>query len=120
MIKTRKGLEEGMYLMLQQDKPDVFVLATGRTETVRDFVDMTAKALDMKIEWRGTADNETGVDCASGEVVVEVNPKFYRPAEVELLIGNAAKAEKLLGWKATTSLEELCQIMVESDLRRLS
>ena len=111
---------EGMYLMLQQEKPDVFVLATGRTETVRDFVDMTAKALDMKLEWRGTADNEIGVDCASGEVVVEVNPRFYRPAEVELLIGNAAKAERLLGWKATTSLEELCQIMVESDLRRLS
>ncbi len=111
---------EGMYLMLQQDSPDVFVLATGRTETVRDFVDMTAKALDMKIEWQGQAEEETGIDTATGKVVVKVNKKFYRPAEVELLIGDAGKAERLLGWKAQTSLEELCQIMVDSDLRRLT
>ena len=104
--------------MLQADKPDTYVLATGRTESVRDFVNMTAKALDINIDWQGTGRDETGVDTATGETIVRVNPKFFRPAEVDLLIGDASKAKQELGWEATTTLEELCKLMVEADMRR--
>ncbi|MFZ5796177.1 MAG: GDP-mannose 4,6-dehydratase [Pseudomonadota bacterium] len=109
---------EGMYRILQHDEPDTFVLATNRTETVRDFVTMAFRSVDTEIEWTGQAENEVGVDPKSGRTLVRVNPKFFRPAEVELLIGDASKAKKLLGWEATTTLEELCRIMVEADLRR--
>ena len=94
------------------------MLATNRTETVRDFVTMAFKAIDVQIEWRGTAEQEIGVDSATGKTRVQVNPKFYRPAEVELLIGNPAKARDQLGWQAPTTLEQLCAMMVEADLRR--
>ncbi|WP_417529263.1 GDP-mannose 4,6-dehydratase [Marinomonas shanghaiensis] len=113
-----KDYVEGMWRMLQADKPDTYVLATNRTETVRDFVTMAFKAADIALEWSGSEESETAVDKATGKIVVKVNPKFYRPAEVELLIGNPEKAEKELGWKPTTTLEELCQMMVEADLRR--
>ncbi|MCW4631043.1 MULTISPECIES: GDP-mannose 4,6-dehydratase [Marinomonas] len=113
-----KDYVEGMWRMLQADKPDTYVLATNRTETVRDFVTMAFKAADIALEWSGSEESETAVDKATGKTVVKVNPKFYRPAEVELLIGNPEKAEKELGWKPTTTLEELCQMMVEADLRR--
>lgn len=109
---------DGMWRILQADEPEVYVLATGRTVTVRDFVDMAAKAVDMELEWRGSGVNEEGIDRQSGRTVVRVNPKFYRPAEVDLLIGDAAKAERELGWKAETTLEKLCRVMVEADLRR--
>ncbi len=109
---------EGMYCILQHDEPDTFVLATNRTETVRDFVTMAFRSVGTAIEWSGTGEDETGVDPASGRTLVRVNPKFYRPAEVELLIGDASKAKRLLGWEATTTLEELCRLMVEADLRR--
>ncbi|WP_342117892.1 GDP-mannose 4,6-dehydratase [Pseudoduganella sp. OTU4001] len=113
-----KEYVEGMWRMLQADKPDTYVLATNRTETVRDFVTMAFKAAGIAIEWQGSAENETGHDAASGKVLVRVSPKFYRPAEVDLLIGNPAKALKDLGWEPKTSLEELCQMMVEADMRR--
>ena len=113
-----KEYVEGMWRMLQADKPDTYVLATNRTETVRDFVSMAFKAAGITIEWQGSAEGETGHDAASGKVLVRVSPKFYRPAEVDLLIGDPAKAHKELGWQPRTTLEELCQMMVEADLRR--
>jgi GDPmannose 4,6-dehydratase len=97
-----KEYVEGMWRMLQADKPD----------------SMAFKAAGITIEWQGSADSETGHDAASGKVLVRVSPKFYRPAEVDLLIGNPAKAQRELGWQPATTLEELCQMMVEADLRR--
>lgn len=113
-----KEYVEGMYLMLQAKEPDTFVLATNRTETVRDFVRMAFKAVDINLEFKGSEDNEIAVDVATGKTVVRVNPKFYRPAEVELLIGNPQKAKDILGWEPKTTLEELCAMMVKEDLRR--
>ena len=113
-----KEYVDGMWRMLQAQESDTFVLATNRTETVRDFVSMSARAVGMDLEFRGQGADETAVDRASGRTVVRVNPRFYRPAEVELLIGDASKAERVLGWKPRTSLEQLCAMMVEADLRR--
>ncbi|MDX9786210.1 MAG: GDP-mannose 4,6-dehydratase [Desulfobacterales bacterium] len=113
-----KDYVEGMWRMMQVDAPDTFVLATGRTETVRDFVGMACKAADIEIEWRGEGVNETAVDLRTGKVIIRVNPAFYRPAEVDLLIGDASKARAQLGWKAETQLESLCAMMVEADLCR--
>ncbi|WP_166106601.1 GDP-mannose 4,6-dehydratase [Duganella aceris] len=113
-----KEYVEGMWRILQADQPDTYVLATNRTETVRDFVSMAFKAIDVSIAWSGEADHEIGTCKKTGKVLVRVNPKFYRPAEVELLIGDPSKAEKELGWKPSTTLEQLCQMMVEADLRR--
>ena len=113
-----KEYVEGMWCMLQAAEPDTFVLATNRTETVRDFVSMAFKAIDVQLEFKGKAENETAVDVATGKTVMRVNPKFYRPAEVELLIGNPAKAKAILGWEPQTSLEQLCHMMVQADLKR--
>lgn len=113
-----KDYVEGMYLMLQADKPDTFVLATNRTETVRDFVTMAFKAAGIELEFSGSEENEIAIDKATGKIVVKVNPKFYRPAEVDLLIGNPAKAKEILGWEPKCTLEELCSMMVKEDLRR--
>lgn len=113
-----KEYVEGMWRMLQADASDTFVLATNRTETVRDFVRMAFKGADIAVDFRGVAEQETAVDTATGKTVMRINPKFYRPAEVELLIGNPAKAKAKLGWAPTTTLEQLCQMMVEADLRR--
>lgn len=113
-----KEYVEGMWKMLQCENPDNFVLATGRTQTVRDFIDLSFKAVGINIEWKGTGESETGVDSASGKTLVRVNPNFYRPSEVDLLIGNPEKARKELGWQASTSLEELCRLMVEEDIQR--
>ena len=113
-----KEYVEGMWLMLQADEPDTFVLATNRTETVRDFVQMAFKGAGIAVEFKGSAENEVAVDSATGKTVMRINPKFYRPAEVELLIGNPAKAKAKLGWEPKTTLEQLCQMMVEADLRR--
>lgn len=113
-----KDYIEGMYLMLQADKPDTYVLATNRTETVRDFVTMSFKAVGIDLDWKGQAENETATNKVTGKVVVKVNPKFYRPAEVALLIGEPEKAKKELGWEPKTTLEELCNMMVKVDVRR--
>ncbi|EKS3866757.1 GDP-mannose 4,6-dehydratase [Escherichia coli] len=113
-----KEYVEGMWRMLQADKPDTFVLATNRTETVRDFVSMAFKAAGFTLRFEGKDENEVGIDVATGKTLVRVNPKFYRPAEVDLLIGNPARAKEILGWEPKTTLEQLCQVMVEADLRR--
>jgi len=109
---------EGMWRMLQAPKPDTYVLATNRTETVRDFVEMAAKAAEINLEFHGSGENEIGVDTSTGKTIVKVNPKFYRPAEVDLLIGNPEKALHELGWAPKTTLEQLCAMMVEADIRR--
>ncbi|WP_427454395.1 GDP-mannose 4,6-dehydratase [Litorimonas sp. WD9-15] len=114
-----KEYVQGMHAMLQADKPDTYVLATNRTETVRSFVDMAFKGADIDIEWSGKDEDEIGRDAKTGEKRIVIAPEFYRPAEVELLIGDASKAKADLGWEAKTDLEELCRIMVEADLKRL-
>ncbi|MCX6077347.1 MAG: GDP-mannose 4,6-dehydratase [Campylobacterales bacterium] len=113
-----KDYVEGMYLMLQASKPDTYVLATNRTETVRDFVTMAFKAVGIELEFSGSDENEIAKDKATGKTVVKVNPKFYRPCEVELLIGNPQKAKDILGWEPKCTLEELCGMMVKADLKR--
>ncbi len=109
---------EGMWRMLQKDQPDTYVLATNRMETVRNFVTMAAKTAGFELTWEGHGEDEVGIDRALGRVLVRVNPRYYRPAEVNLLIGNPAKAKRELGWESKTTLEELCRMMVEADLRR--
>ncbi|MGQ0442369.1 MAG: GDP-mannose 4,6-dehydratase [Methylophilaceae bacterium] len=113
-----KEYVEGMWRILQANEPDTFVLATNRTETVRDFVKMAFKAVDIELIFKGKDDAETAVDAATGKALVRVNPKFYRPAEVELLMGNPEKAKKVLGWEPKTNLEALCAMMVAEDVRR--
>jgi GDPmannose 4,6-dehydratase len=109
---------DGMWRMLQQEQADTYVLATNRTETVREFVDMAFKAVGKTLEWQGTAESERGHCSQTGTELVAVNPEFYRPAEVDLLIGDATKAKQVLGWQATVTLEELCDMMVKADLSR--
>lgn len=113
-----KEYVEGMWRMLQADEPDTYVLATNRTETVRDFVRMSFKAAGFNIEFNGQGEEEVAVDVATGKTLVRVSPKYYRPAEVELLIGTPEKAKAKLGWEPNTSLEQLCQMMVDADMRR--
>ena len=113
-----KEYVEGMWRMLQADQPDTYVLATNRTETVRDFVSMAFKAAGIEVEFRGKDTEETAIDTATGKTVMRINPQFHRPAEVDLLIGDPAKAKADLGWEPKTTLEELCKMMVEADLRR--
>ena len=114
-----KDYVEGMWRMLQAGTPDNFVLATGRTETVRDFVSMAFRAVQVELEFRGHGESEIGIDVLTGRTLVRVNPKFYRPAEVDLLLGDAEKAKRILGWEPKTTLEQLCQMMVEADLSRV-
>ncbi|MEH6437002.1 GDP-mannose 4,6-dehydratase [Massilia sp. DD77] len=113
-----KEYVEGMWRILQADQPDTFVLATNRTETVRDFVTMAFKGANIAVEWSGSGENEAGHCARTGKQLVRVSPKFYRPAEVDLLIGDPSKAKRELGWEPKTTLEELCQMMVDADLRR--
>jgi GDPmannose 4,6-dehydratase len=113
-----KEYVEGMWRMLQADEPDTFILATNRSETVRDFVTMAFKAAEVALLWEGSAENEVARCAKTNKLLVKVNPKFYRPAEVELLIGNPQKAKDILGWEPTTSLEQLCQMMVTADIER--
>jgi GDPmannose 4,6-dehydratase len=113
-----KDYVEGMRLMLQHDTPDTYVLATNRTETVRHFVELAFAQIGVTLEWSGKDENEVGVDPKSGKTRVRINPAFYRPAEVDLLIGDPGKAERELGWKPVVELEELTKLMVEADMRR--
>lgn len=109
---------QGMWSMLQQQEPDTYVLATNRTETVRDFVTLAFKSIGVTLEWQGKGDQEMATDASNGKLMVRVNPRFYRPAEVDLLIGNPAKAKAKLGWEPKTTLEQLCEMMVKADLVR--
>ncbi len=113
-----KEYVEGMYKMLQYKTPETFVLATNQTQSVRDFVELSFKNIDIQIEWKGKEENEKAYCSTSGKLLVEVNPVFYRPAEVELLIGDASKAKELLNWEAKTTLASLCANMVETDIKR--
>jgi GDPmannose 4,6-dehydratase len=114
-----KEYVEGMWRMLQVDTPDTYVLATGRTETVRDFVRMAFKSGGIDLEFKGQGADEVAVEVGSGRTVARVNPRFYRPAEVDLLIGSPDKARRDLGWEPRTTLEELCQMMLAADLARV-
>jgi GDPmannose 4,6-dehydratase len=113
-----KDYVEGMWRMLQVDSPDTFVLATNRTVTVREFVELSFKNADINVAFVGKNQDEVAVDLATNKIVMKIDPKFYRPAEVDLLIGNPEKAKDKLGWEPATSLEELCKMMVSSDLNR--
>ena len=113
-----KDYVEGMWRILQADQPGTFVLATNRTESVRDFVNMAFKAAGIALEWCGAGEAERGYCSASGKLLVRVSARFYRPAEIDVLIGDPAKARRQLGWEAGTTLEQLCKMMVEADLRR--
>lgn len=113
-----KDYVEGMWRILQAKKPDTFVLATNRTETIRDFATMAAKAAGFELIWSGAGENEVAKDAKTGKTLVRINPKFNRPAEVDLLIGNPEKARAVLGWEPKTNLEELCEMMVQADIRR--
>lgn len=110
---------DGMWRMLQAPQSDTWVLATGRTTPVRDFVTLAARAADFDLVWEGEGVNEVGIDRVSARVLVRVNPRFYRPAEVDLLIGDATKAARELDWRPAMTVEELCRMMVEADLRRV-
>lgn len=107
---------ELMWLMLQQDKPDDYVMATGVTTTVRDFITMAFKEVGITLKWEGKGIDEKGIDTETGKVLVEIDPRYFRPAEVELLIGDPTKAYKALGWKPKVQLPELVKMMVENDL----
>lgn len=109
---------EGMWLMLQAKEPDDFILATGETHSVREFVEQAAKILGMEILWKGKGKQEKGIDKKTGKVIVEIDPKYYRPAEVDLLIGDYSKARKKLGWEPRTKFKELVKLMVEHDLEQ--
>lgn len=112
-----KDYVEGMWRMLQQKKADDYILATGVTHSVREFVEETGKVLGFDIIWKGKGVNEKGIDKKTSKTIVVVDPKYFRPAEVDLLVGDFSKAKKELGWKPTTSFSELVRLMVEEDLR---
>jgi len=106
---------EAMWLMLQQDKPDDYVIATGETHTVREFVELAFEEVGVNIKWEGKDLDEKGIDSKTGKILVKLNPEFFRPAEVELLIGDPSKAKEKLGWKPKTNFVELVKMMVKSD-----
>ena len=104
-----------MWLMMQQEKPDDFVIATGETHTVREFVELAFAEVGIGINWTGDGINERGVD-DTGRILIEIDPRYYRPTEVEILLGDPSKAEQILGWKSTVSFKELVKMMVKGDL----
>jgi GDPmannose 4,6-dehydratase len=110
---------DGMWRMLQHDTPDDYVLSTGSTTSVRSFIEMTAAAVGVTLAWRGEGVDEVGFDEKTGKIWVTINPKFYRPAEVELLIGDPTKAQTVLGWKHEVPVSKLVAMMIEADFRRL-
>jgi len=114
-----KEYVEGMYKILQHDTPDTFVLATNQTHTVRQFVELAFKVVDIPVEWQGKEEEEKAYHAETGQLLMQVNPKFYRPTEVDLLIGDYSKAKKALNWEPKTQLAELCKMMVECDLEKV-
>lgn len=113
-----KDYVEAMWLMLQHDTPDDFVIATGEAHSVREFVELTAHELGYKLRWEGTGVEEKGIDAQSGKVLVAIDEKYFRPAEIDLLIGDASKARRVLGWKPKTTFDELVRLMVQSDFEK--
>ena len=111
-----KDYVEGMWRMLQQSEPDDFVLATGVKITVREFINMAFAEVGITLTWQGKNENEKGIDANTGKVLVEIDPKYYRPAEVDLLVGDASKAKNKLGWQPIYTVQDLCKEMVQSDL----
>lgn len=110
-----KDYVEGMWLMLQQDTPDDYVLATNETHTVREFVEESARILNYQLEWRGVGINEEGYDKKTGKVIIKIDEKYFRPAEVDLLIGDYSKAKEKLGWSPKVTFQELAKIMTDAD-----
>ncbi|EKE16377.1 MAG: hypothetical protein ACD_11C00018G0013 [uncultured bacterium] len=113
-----KDFVEGMWLMLQQKNPDDFVLATGETHTVKDFIEESCKVAGIKIKWKGKKEKEVGIDENTGKTIIRIDPKYYRPSEVDLLLGDPSKAMKKLKWKPKTKFKELVKIMMEFDLEK--
>ena len=109
---------EGMWRMLQANEPETYVLATGRTETIRDFLKIAFRCAGIDVDFSGSKQNEIATDTKTNKVVMRINPQYYRPAEVDLLIGNPKKAKRKLGWEAKTKLEDICKMMVEFDLKK--
>jgi GDPmannose 4,6-dehydratase len=112
-----KDYVEAMWLMLQQDQPEDYVIATGQTWSVREFCERAFRRVGIELAWEGSDEHERGVDATSGRVLVEVDPRYFRPTEVDLLLGDASKAHQNLGWVPRTSFDELVQLMVDSDLK---
>lgn len=112
-----KDYVEGMWRMLQQDKPDDFVLATGETHSVREFVEEACKIAGISLKWKGKKEKEIGIDKSTGKTIIEIDPRYYRPSEVDLLLGDPSKAKRLLGWEATTTFKALVKLMMEDDLK---
>ena len=108
-----------MWLILQQDEPDDYVMATGETHTVREFCNLAFKELDMELEWIGENEKEKGIDKKTDKVIIEVDPRYYRPTEVDILIGDVSKAKKELGWQSKVKFEELVKIMVKADFKKI-
>lgn len=111
---------EGMWMILQQEQPDDYVLATGKTYTVKEFVQRAFAEVDIEIEWQGEGEQECGIDSANGRTLVQIDPRYYRPTEVDLLVGDPTKAMNKLGWVSKTTLEELIREMVTEDVRAMS
>jgi GDPmannose 4,6-dehydratase len=111
---------KGMYLILQQDKPDDYVLATGETHSVREFIELAFAETGRNIAWRGQGVDEEGVDDKTGDVLVKIDPRYFRPTEVDLLLGDPAKARRLLGWKHEITFPQLVKEMVASDLEKVA
>lgn len=114
-----KDYVEGMWKMLQIEEPKSYVLATNKTSRVRDFVKISCKVLNLNIEWQGKGTDEIGIDKLTGQTIIKINPNLYRPAEVDMLIGDPSKAKKELNWEASTTLEQLCNMMVNEDINRI-
>lgn len=111
-----KDYVEGMWLMLQQEIPDDYVLATNETHTVREFIEESCRVLGVDLEWQGEGADEKGIDKKTGKTIIEIDPKYFRPAEVDLLIGDSSKAKRVLGWTPKTTFKDLVKLMIESDL----
>ena len=114
-----KEFVEAMWLMLQQDKPEDFVIATGETHSIREFIEEAAKELEIDLEWKGEGIKEVGIDKKTGKEIIKINPRYFRPTEVDLLLGNPTKAKEKLGWVAKTKFKDLVKLMVKSDYNLL-
>jgi len=111
---------EAMYLLLQQEVPEDFVIATGETHTVREFVEKTFKRVEIEIQWKGSGIDEKGYDTKTGKVIIKINPRYLRPAEVDVLHGDASNARKKLGWKPKTTFDQLVNLMIDYDFKKFS